>query len=132
MSKTYTKSILLLPNIERLRTLTQSLALLDAIICRDWDYRYYSFNVHWDINVSVASMRDGSGDHFFAIFTPLGSIVKDFAHEAQMSPYITNPPYVWAGVLEQIPAAFTKVLADPAFLVEDTTFCLWRSNQEQA
>ncbi len=33
-----------LPAIKDLRCLCKSLAMLDAIICAEWEYRYYSFN----------------------------------------------------------------------------------------
>jgi hypothetical protein len=42
-----TRDLSALPTIETLRRLSQSLAMLDAIIVRDWDYRYYSFNSKW-------------------------------------------------------------------------------------
>ena len=39
-----TRDLSALPTIETLKKLTQSLAMLDAVIEREWDYRYYSFN----------------------------------------------------------------------------------------
>ena len=36
------KRLLALPEIENLRRLSQSLAMLDAIMSPDWEYRYYS------------------------------------------------------------------------------------------
>ena len=33
-----------LPGIEDLRRLTKSLAMLDAILSPDWEYRSYSYN----------------------------------------------------------------------------------------
>jgi hypothetical protein len=39
-----TKDLSALPTIETLKKRTQSLAMLDAIIEREWEYRYYSFN----------------------------------------------------------------------------------------
>jgi len=39
-----TRNLSALAAIEILRKLTQSLAMLDAIVEREWDYRYYSFN----------------------------------------------------------------------------------------
>ncbi len=33
-----------LPSIAGLRRLTRSLAMLDAILSLEWDYRYYSFD----------------------------------------------------------------------------------------
>ena len=58
-----------LPGIEELRRLTQSLAMLDAIMTAEWEYRFYSFNCRWDTDEMMASMRDGSGDHWFLHFT---------------------------------------------------------------
>ena len=51
-----------------MKKLCQSLALLDAVIYPDWQGRYYSFNDCWDTNVSLASMRGGSGDDYFILF----------------------------------------------------------------
>ncbi len=36
-----------LPDIESLRRLSQSVAMLDAILSPEWVYRYYSFNSKW-------------------------------------------------------------------------------------
>ena len=44
-------------------------ALLEAILCLDWEYRYFSFDAHWSKNQEMASMRDGSGGHWFLLFT---------------------------------------------------------------
>jgi len=42
-------------DIEALRKLTQSLAMLDAIMSPEWEYRYYSFNSKCEI---VAQLND--------------------------------------------------------------------------
>ena len=39
-----TRNLSALAAIEIVRKLTQSLAMLDAIVEREWHYRYYSFN----------------------------------------------------------------------------------------
>ena len=77
-------------------------------------------------------MRDGSGDELFIIFTSNGAVIKGFAHEAPMSPYVHNPPRVWSGVLETVPDFFTQLLIDPAFSITNTTFCIWRTYQDTA
>lgn len=41
------KRLLALPEIEHLRRLSQSLAMLDAIMSPNWESRYYSFNSKW-------------------------------------------------------------------------------------
>lgn len=127
-----TGDLSLLPDIDRLKALMQSLALLDAILCPEWEYRYHSFNAHWDIHEAMASIRDGSGDDLVVLFTPAGAVLKGFAHESPMSPYAADPPCVWPGVLDQIPAIFTSFLSEPAFKMTDTTFCIWRTYADTA
>ena len=123
-----TKALSLLPDIPTLRALSQSLALLDAILEPDWEYRYYSFNVHWDAQQALASMRDGQGDSYFAWFNPQGVVLKGFAHESPMSPWRVNPPEIWPGVLDGFPLQFSGILSEPAFILEETTFCIWPSH----
>jgi len=118
-----TRDLSQLPGIGRLKALMQSLAVLDAILSPEWEYRYYTFDAHWSVEQAMASMRNGSGDELFALFTPVGAIMKGFAHESLMS----HSPTVWAGVLDSVPAAFADFLNEPAFLLSDTTFCIWRT-----
>ena len=58
------RSLRELPNVDELKRMFQSLALLDAILMPDWEYRYYSFDANWSDEEMLASMRDGSGDAF--------------------------------------------------------------------
>jgi hypothetical protein len=125
-----TRDLSLLPDINRLKALMQSLAMLDSILMNDWEYRYYSFDSHWNKNSSMASMRNGEGDEFFAVFMPFEAILKGFAHESAMSPYRVNPPNVWHGVLDNVPSVFTEFLSEPAFSPLDTTFCIWRMHDD--
>jgi hypothetical protein len=101
--------------------------MLEAILCPDWQYRCYSFNARWALDQAMASFRNGLGDDYFLLFLPAGAILKGFAHEASMSPYAFDPPHVWSGVLDIVPAVFTDFLNEPAFMLEQTTFCLWRT-----
>jgi hypothetical protein len=57
-----TRDLSLLPDVESLRRLWQSMAMLDAILSPDWEYRYYSFNAAWGAGEEMGSMRDGCGD----------------------------------------------------------------------
>ncbi len=122
-----TSNLSALPDIPTLRKLCQSLAMLDAILSPEWDSRFYSFNSCWDANSMMASMRNGSGDGYFLLFNALGAIIKGFAHESPMSPCRTKPPRIWTGVLDDVPSQFADFLTQPAFSMEDTTFCLWRT-----
>jgi hypothetical protein len=125
-----TRNLAGLPYIYYLKRLCQSLAMLDAILSPEWEYRYYSFNSKWAPGEMMASMRNGSGDDYFALFTLQGAILKGFAQEAPMSPYAHNPPRIWPGMLDSVPPAFAGFLTEPAFNIGDTTFCIWRQYQD--
>lgn len=121
-----TQALSLLPDIPTLRGISQSLALLDAILSPVWEYRYYSFNAHWAPQQALASMRDGEGDSYLAWFNPAGVVLKGFAHESLMSPFRVVPPQIWPGILDGFPPQFNSFLSQPAFILEETTFCVWR------
>jgi hypothetical protein len=110
-----TRDLSQLPDVEGLRKLLQSLAMLDAVVCREWQYRYYSFNARWYTGEQMGSMRNGCGDDFFALFNAAGCFLKGFAHEAPMSPYAFDPPTLWPGVLMGVPEEFSSGLKEPAF-----------------
>jgi hypothetical protein len=115
-----------LPEIDVLKELCRSLAMLDAILSPEWEYRYYSFNSKWAAGQMMASMRNGSGDDYHVLFNEQGAIIKGFAHQAPMSPYARKPKQIWPGMLDEVPDEFAEFLAEPAFSMDDTTFCLWR------
>jgi hypothetical protein len=127
MTRISTQNLELMPSIDEAKRISQSAAMLDAILSPDdWESRYFSFNSKWNKNTMMASMRDGSGDDYFMTFSSAGAILKGFDHESVMSPYAQDVERVWPGVLEQVPAEFSDFLKDAAFKLEDTTFCCWR------
>ncbi|SRR5713101_1061238 len=125
-----TRDLSALPTIATLKKLTQSLAMLDAIIQPEWEYRHYSFNSKWADGEQMASMRNGEGDSWFCVFGPPGAFLKGFDHESEMSPWSMETPKVWPGVLDSVSEPFRAFAAEPAFSMEDTTFCIWRSFQD--
>lgn len=121
-----TRDLSALPDIDALKRLMQSMAMLDAILSPEWQYRHYSFNAKWAKGEQMGSMRDGCGNDLSALFNERGCFLKGFDHEAPMSPYGRKPKSVWPGVLDSVPAVFASGLNEPAFSPEDTTFCIWR------
>lgn len=118
-----TRDLTGLPDLRSFRRLTRALALLDAIMSPDWEYRYYSFNAHWAEGEMMASMRNGSGDHWFALLCPAGVALHGLAHEAASF----RPGAPWPGVFDSLPSAFhANFLREPAFDTANSTFCIWR------
>lgn len=115
-----TRDLSALPPINALKKLTQSLAMLDAIIQRDWSGRYYSFNAHWATDEQMASIRNGEGDDWFCVFSKDGAFLKGLYHESAMA-------RGWPGLLESVPGVFKPLLSEPAFSIEYTSFFIWRT-----
>lgn len=109
-----------LPSISQLRRVAQSLAMLDAIISPEWEYRYYSFNNAWGPGEEMASMRNGSGDDWFLLLDHAGAAIKGFAHE------LADGPALSQNIKAQVPADFSSFLNEPAFSMQHATFCYWR------
>ncbi|ANF95493.1 hypothetical protein [Paenibacillus bovis] len=110
-----------LPSIEECRRIFRSIAMLDAILIPEWEYRYYSFNSVWAEGEEMASMRDGEGSHYFALFTRDGLMIKGYDAEQAASGLMLSK----AQSIDPLPAAVADFLQEPAFMGEQTTFCLW-------
>jgi hypothetical protein len=116
-----------LPDIETLRRLTKSLAMLDAIICPEWLYRYYSYNSKWGDNKEMASMRDGCGDDWFLLFDENGAALKGFAHESSLAKDVS----LILRIQQTVPSVFASFLHEPAFTMDRASFCIWRRYTDQ-
>jgi hypothetical protein len=122
-----TRNLQALPEPPRLRQVTQSLALLDEILCEDWEGRYYSFDPTWDDTSEMASMRNGSGDHWHLWLGQPGLVLLGFDHEASpMSPYAREDRSLWPGLIDGFPEPLRYALSEPAFDAANLTFAIWR------
>lgn len=104
----------------------QSLAMLDAIMSPEWDERFYSFNSKWDEGEQMGSMRNGCGDDFSILFNPSGCFIKGFEHESAMSSWSTDGQLPWPDLLKGLPLEFVGASKEPAFSMENISFCIWR------
>lgn len=109
-----------IPRPEILKRISQSIATLDAVIMQDWEFRYYSFNAAWSPPNQMASMRNGSGDHYFILFIQDEVVIKGFCHELGSKP----------NCYDSLPQIFElPFLREPAFLTTDVSFACWNSGQ---
>lgn len=103
----------------QLETVTRALATLDAIVCEEWESRYYSFNSRWAPGERMASMRDGCGDEWFIVFCEAGAFLKGFAHESQ----VTGP--LVSTMIDGLPEALAPHTSEPAFSPQHTSYVAW-------
>ncbi|AWB44433.1 hypothetical protein DCC85_09460 [Paenibacillus sp. CAA11] len=115
-----------LPGIEKCRNIFKAAAMLDAILMPDWEYRYYSFNSKWDTNEQMGSMRDGEGDHYFALFSHNGLMIKGCDKEFEVN-HENNIEEIISGV----PDTFRGFLSEPAFVLDEATFLIWNQYENE-
>ena len=102
---------------DQLKRKLKRLALLDAMIEQEWEYRYYSFDSAWSESEEMASLRDGSGGEWFVHFagdnvafkctSPVDGIVEDFEK-----------------LKSSVPKRFTSFIHEPAFSMNIGS-CIW-------
>ncbi len=121
------ENLKILPDVDALRRRCQALAALDAVLCPEWEYRYFSFNAAWAPGEMLSSMRNGEGDDWLILFNRHGAIMKGFVLSSPMAEGCPRP-----GVVDAVPPDFADFLSEPAFALDKTTFCLWRRHADAA
>ena len=117
-----------LPNIPTAMSVSQSLAMLDAILSPDWQFRYYSFDCAWAKDEMVASMRNGSGDHYFILFRGTEAILKSFTHERPSGAELSSK--VIDALHAVVPKKFAQFLREPAFALSEISLLAWCSRND--
>jgi len=149
MKKISTKNLELLPSIIDFQNLCKSISALEAIICPDWEYRYFSYNKNWSNAEEICEMRNGQGDQMLILFNQFGVLINGFAHESQMNgwrsvkvkkkeSFLNNLfnskskkeqviQNIWKGVTEGLPKEFEEFIYGEPVKSIGTTFCIWQS-----
>ena len=122
-----------LPEIETVRDHSRAMAMLDAILCPEWGYRFFSFVRAWSPTESLASMRDASGNDYSIVGR---AYARSFDHESPMTPWRSEPLETWPGLFESVPMVFRPLVEEPAFCEADgvprATACFWRQGTDAA
>lgn len=103
--------------------------MLDTILAPST--RSFEWHPRWAKDEQVGAFKDGEGNFFFALFSPRGSVVRGFDHESKMSPFRKDPPEMWPGLLDGLPDALGNRVNDPAFAIDETTFCFWAAGENE-
>ncbi|RZL50177.1 MAG: hypothetical protein EOP00_05485 [Pedobacter sp.] len=111
-----------LPDYKSLRKISKAIAVLDAIICPEWEYRYYSYDANWAEGEEFLGMRNGEGDQMLILFREDGCVINGFAHEAFDEDNETaNKQKLTAG----LPEIFNEFIFQEPVKSVGTTFCIW-------
>jgi len=120
-----------LPAIDQVRRTSRALAMLDAVLSPDPEFRYFSFDARWSETEETALMDNGSGDQYAIVFSPEGAFARGFDHESPISPYGSDDQgTTWPGLFDGVPDVFAAARDEPAFRDENgtvmATVCFWR------
>ncbi|MCD0475955.1 hypothetical protein LPB87_16265 [Flavobacterium sp. EDS] len=112
-----TKDFKLLPNKNSLQHICKAISVLDAIMCQEWEYRYYLYNSKWAEDEEYFGMRDGAGDLMDILFLENHCVISGFAHEFQYNQK--------SDLTKNLPEIYNQFIFDEPVATNGTTFCLW-------
>lgn len=92
----------------------KALAIIDAILCPEWEHRYYSFDSEWGSGQSMASARNGEGAEYFALISDDAIGFKSYEPQ---SPAVSPPSAGWAANTPAI-TGLEDFWAEPAFSMD--------------
>ncbi len=133
-----------LPNIDKLISVSRSLAALDCIYQdgfhndRDAEVRFIE---HWQDRdgEKVLQLEWEGNDSLVVWFSPGGCVIKGHDEESVMNPVVTpfdleeqEGKKLYPGLLKGFPREFRTFLKEPSFNSENATFVIWRKADDTA
>lgn len=110
------------PDPRTLGDRAMALAMLDALICPDFQYRYFSFDARWGDDEQIGAMRNGDGDHWFLHLSDSGAALKGYVQ--QVSGCDTRA--MAREVQRRVPADFNAFVHEPSFAMDAVSYFYWR------
>ena len=117
-----------LPDPRTLGNRAMALAMLDAIICPEFQYRYFSYDASWCVDEQVAVMRNGDGDHWFLHISSSGAALKGYVQALPRG----EARAMAIEVQRRVPEQFDAFLHEPAFAMEAVSYCYFRRSADLA
>lgn len=111
-----------LPHPRLLAQRAMALALLDAIICPEVQYRYFSYDPAHADGEHLAAMRNGEGDHWYLHLSAAGAIIKGHVQALPRAQSRAMALHAQGAV----PEDFAALLHGPAFMMDSVSYCYWQ------
>jgi len=115
-----TQNLTELPAELALQRVCKALAVLDAIISPEEEYRYHTYDAKWGEGEEVFELNDGEGDQLLILFAPEGAVISGYADgldevdKAQLTAALPQPFHEF-------------VFGEPVSSI-GTTFCAWTTD----
>ncbi len=109
--------------IAELRQKLKTLAMLDAIIEPEWQYRYFSYNSKWSDTEEMGSLRDGSGGEWYLWTSGPLAGYKCLSPDDGLMTDLENEK-------AKIPSIYRAFVTEPAFSMDQAT-CIWYLNESE-
>ncbi|MET1055358.1 MAG: hypothetical protein ABWY16_08630 [Pedobacter sp.] len=118
-----TKYLQSLPDSKKLQSACKAMAVLDAILCQEWVYRYHSYNNDWSEDEEFFEMRNGEGDQLLILFKAEGTVINGFSADAEQGDKTQ--------LTKGIPEAFHEFMFGEPVNSAGTTFCVWKTENQE-
>ncbi len=116
------KTPLFLPNTKTLQRVCKAISVLDAIICQEWESRYYSYNCQWNIDEEFCEMRNAEGSQILILFQKEACVINGY------SPEYKEPKK--SRLTQNLPSVFDEFIFGEPVATIGTTFCIWNIDNE--
>lgn len=114
------KSLLPLPN--DLQRICKAISLLDAILCQEWEYRYYLYNHTWSDEEEFFQMSDGEGNEMMILFRNDGTVINGFDHELyDFEEQLPNKE----NLTDNLPDRYIGFIYGEPVSSTGSTYCIW-------
>jgi hypothetical protein len=116
------------PDPRTLGNRAMALAMLDALICPEFQYRYFTFDAAWGDDEQFGAMRNGDGDHWFLHLSDGGAALKGYVQELEHC----DTRALAREIQRKVPADFNAFLHEPSFAMDAVSYFYWRRSGDAA
>jgi hypothetical protein len=117
-----TKSLPSFPNQKTVQKICKAVSVLDAILCQEWEFRYFSYQADWADLEEFCEIRNGSGDHISILFREDGCVINGYIND------LGEPDK--EKTTAQLPPIFNDFIFGEPVNTIGTTFCVWTTDAE--
>lgn len=108
---------------KQLQKICKAIAAMELIMWEEEDdYRYYSYNSHWDDGEEVFEMNNGEGQRMLVLFSAHGCVISGIDSEHG---YAEGKHRSIENLTDGLPDVFHEFIYGEPVKSLGTTFCIW-------